>query len=140
MPMKKDNYVIGVDYGTDSVRSIIVNTSSGEEIASSVHYYSRWKKGLYCNAADSQFRQHPLDYVEGLTATITDCLQKAGLQVAENVRAIGIDTTGSTPVAVDASGQPLALNPAFAENPNAMFILWKDHTSCLLYTSPSPRD
>lgn len=127
--MKKDNYVIGVDYGTDSVRSIIVNAGSGEEIASSVHYYSRWKKGLYCNAAESQFRQHPLDYVEGLTATITDCLQKAGLQVAENIRAIGIDTTGSTPVAVDASGQPLALNPAFAENPNAMFILWKDHTS-----------
>jgi L-ribulokinase len=127
--MKKDNYVIGVDYGTDSVRSIIVNTASGEEIASSVHYYSRWKKGLYCNAPESQFRQHPLDYVEGLTATITDCLQKAGLAVAENVRAIGIDTTGSTPVAVDASGQPLALNPAFAENPNAMFVLWKDHTS-----------
>lgn len=127
--MKKNNYVIGVDYGTDSVRSIIVNTTSGEEIASSVHYYSRWKKGLYCNAAESQFRQHPLDYVEGLTATITDCLQKAGLAVAENVRAIGIDTTGSTPVAVDAAGQPLALNPAFAENPNAMFVLWKDHTS-----------
>lgn len=127
--MKKNNYVIGVDYGTDSVRSIIVNTTSGEEIASSVHYYSRWKKGLYCNAAESQFRQHPLDYVEGLTATITDCLQKAGLAVAENVRAIGIDTTGSTPVAVDAAGQPLALTPAFAENPNAMFVLWKDHTS-----------
>lgn len=127
--MEKNNYVIGVDYGTDSVRSIIVNTSTGEEIAASVHYYSRWKKGLYCNAAESQFRQHPLDYIEGLTATITDCLRKAGLEVAEHIRAIGIDTTGSTPVAVDASGQPLALNPAFAENPNAMFILWKDHTS-----------
>ena len=127
--MKKENYVIGVDYGTDSVRSIIVNTTSGEEVASSIHYYPRWKKGLYCNAAESQFRQHPLDYVEGLTATITDCLKQAGLSVAENVSAIGVDTTGSSPVAVNAAGQPLALDPAFAENPNAMFVLWKDHTS-----------
>ena len=127
--MKKNSYVIGVDYGTDSVRSIVVNTASGEEVAASVHHYSRWKKGLYCNAAESRFRQHPLDYIEGLVATVTDCLQKAGTEVTENIRAIGVDTTGSTPVAVDASGQPLALNPAFAENPNAMFILWKDHTS-----------
>lgn len=127
--MKKESFVIGVDYGTDSVRSIIVNTATGEEITSSVHYYSRWKKGLYCNAADSQFRQHPLDYVEGLTATITNCLKQAGLAVAENVVAIGVDTTGSTPVAVDESGTPLALRPEFAENPNAMFVLWKDHTS-----------
>lgn len=127
--MKKESFVIGVDYGTDSVRSIIVNTATGEEIASSIHYYSRWKKGLYCNAAESRFRQHPLDYVEGLTTTVTDCLKQAGLTVAENVVAIGIDTTGSSPVAVDASGMPLALNPAFAENPNAMFVLWKDHTS-----------
>lgn len=127
--MKKETYVIGVDYGTDSVRSIIVNTQTGEEIASSVHYYTRWKKGLYCNAAESQFRQHPLDYVEGLTETITNCLKQVGLLVAENIVAIGVDTTGSTPIAVDATGTPLALKEAFAENPNAMFVLWKDHTS-----------
>ncbi len=127
--MKKDSFVIGVDYGTDSVRSIIVNTTTGEEITSSVHYYSRWKKGLYCNATDSRFRQHPLDYVEGLTTTITNCLKQAGHTVAGNVVAIGVDTTGSTPVAVDESGTPLALLPEFAENPNAMFVLWKDHTS-----------
>lgn len=127
--MKKELFVIGVDYGTDSVRSIIVNTATGEEVTSSVHYYARWKKGLYCNAAESRFRQHPLDYIEGLTATITDCLKKAGETVAENIVAIGIDTTGSTPVAVDINGIPLALNPSFAENPNAMFVLWKDHTA-----------
>ncbi len=127
--MKKETYVIGVDYGTDSVRSIIVNTATGEEIAASVHHYTRWKKGLYCNAADSQFRQHPLDYIEGLTETITDCLKKAGPSIADQVVAIGVDTTGSTPVAVDATGTPLALRDEFAENPNAMFVLWKDHTS-----------
>lgn len=127
--MKKETFAIGVDYGTDSVRSIIVNTATGEEIASAVHYYTRWKKGLYCNPSESRFRQHPLDYVEGLTATITQCLKQAGLSVAENVVAIGVDTTGSSPVAVDSTGTPLALNPMFAENPNAMFVLWKDHTS-----------
>jgi len=122
-------FVIGVDYGTDSVRAIIVDTSNGNEIATSTFYYPRWKKQLYCNAAANQFRQHPLDYVEGLEATIKDCLQKAGTDIAANIKGIGVDTTGSTPVAVDASGTPLALLPAFAENPNAMFVLWKDHTS-----------
>jgi len=127
--MKKETYVIGVDYGTDSVRSIIVNSLTGEEIAASVNYYTRWKKGLYCNAAESVFRQHPLDYVEGLTETITNCLKQVGQLVADNIVAIGVDTTGSTPIAVDSAGTPLALKEEFAENPNAMFVLWKDHTS-----------
>ena len=123
------SYVIGVDYGTDSVRSVIINTADGYEVASSVFYYPRWKDGLYCNASDNLFRQHPLDYVEGLEHTIKDCLQKAGASVAANVKGISVDTTGSTPVAVDASGTPLALLPGFEHNPNAMFVLWKDHTS-----------
>src|SRR5690242_18847909 len=126
--MAKNSYVIGVDYGTDSVRSIIVDASNGKEIAASVFYYPRWKNGLYCDASKNQFRQHPLDYVEGLESTIKDCLSKAGSTVASNVKAIAIDTTGSTPVAVDESGTPLALVKGFEENPNAMFVLWKDHT------------
>ena len=123
-----DQYVIGVDYGTDSVRSILVNAANGNEIAAAVFYYPRWKKGMYCDASLNQFRQHPLDYVEGLEFTIKSCLQQAGSAIAANVKAISVDTTGSTPVAVDATGMPLALLPAFAENPNAMFVLWKDHT------------
>ncbi len=122
-------YVIGVDYGTDSVRTIIVDAHNGKEIAASVYYYPRWKKQLYCNAGQNQFRQHPLDYVEGLEYTIKDCVSKAGTAVAEKVKAISVDTTGSSPVAVDKSGTPLALLPEFNENPNAMFVLWKDHTS-----------
>ena len=123
-----DQYVIGVDYGTDSVRSILVNAVNGNEIAAAVFYYPRWKEGLYCNASLNQFRQHPLDYVEGLEYTIKSCLQQAGPAIASKVKAISVDTTGSTPVAVDATGTPLALLPAFEKNPNAMFVLWKDHT------------
>ena len=125
----KPSYVIGVDYGTDSVRSIIVDVLNGNEIASSVFYYPRWKDGLYCNAVQSRFRQHPQDYVEGLEATIRHCLQQAGSTVAAGIKAISVDTTGSTPVAVDETGTPLALTPAFRDNPNAMFVLWKDHTA-----------
>jgi L-ribulokinase len=127
--MKQEQYVVGVDYGTDSVRSIIVNASNGEEVSSSVHYYARWKQQLYCEAANNQFRQHPQDYIDGLENTIRDAVAKAGATVAANIRAISIDTTGSTPVAVNAAGTPLALLPEFENNPNAMFVLWKDHTA-----------
>ncbi len=126
--MKKDTFVIGVDYGSDSVRSVIVDAQNGRELASSVFYYPRWQKGLYCDAPQNQFRQHPLDYIEGLEQTIKDCIKKAGNTVAANIKAISVDTTGSTPVAVDANGTPLALLPGFETNPHAMFVLWKDHT------------
>ena len=127
--MEDENYVIGLDFGTDSVRSVIVNAENGEEIASSVNQYSHWKEGKYCNPAKNQFRQHPLDYIEGLEITIKESLKKAGPGTAEKIKGISIDTTGSTPVAVDKEGTPLGLLPDFADNPNAQFILWKDHTA-----------
>ncbi|HHT37379.1 MAG: ribulokinase [Candidatus Wallacebacter cryptica] len=124
-----DKYVIGVDFGTDSVRALVVNTRTGREEASAVSYYKRWAQGLYCDPASNQFRQHPLDYVESLQECITESLAQLPQEVAEQVVGIGIDTTGSTPCAVDHTGTPLALLPEFSENPNAMFILWKDHTA-----------
>ena len=127
--MTKNAYVIGVDFGTDSVRSILVDSSNGVEISSSVFYYPKWKEGKFCNPSKNQFRQHPQDYIDGLQHTIKACVEAAGPEIALAVKAIGVDTTGSSPVAVDRKGQPLALLPAFAENPNAMFVLWKDHTS-----------
>lgn len=127
--MSNNNYCIGVDFGTDSVRTIIVNASNGNEIASSVFYYPRWRDGLYCNPTENQFRQHPKDYIEGLEYTMKECLAEVGPAVASNIKAISVDTTGSTPVAVDESGTPLALLPGFENNENAMFILWKDHTA-----------
>ncbi len=125
----ENKYTIGLDYGSDSVRSLIVNALTGEEISSVVFYYPRWKDGKYCNPGINQFRQHPLDYVEGLEHTIKEALKQAPDEVADNVIAISIDTTGSTPVAVDKEGTPLALKEGFKENPNAMFVLWKDHTA-----------
>jgi L-ribulokinase len=122
-------YVIGVDYGTDSVRSLIVDAGNGREVASDVFYYPRWQSGKYCNPLQNQFRQHPLDYLEGLEATIRNALSKCPSGVATNVAAISVDTTGSTPVAVGRDGTPLSLTPEFGENPNAMFVLWKDHTA-----------
>ncbi|MFW6309840.1 MAG: ribulokinase [Prolixibacteraceae bacterium] len=122
-------YTIGIDYGTDSVRSLIVNTRTGEEVATAVFNYPRWEKGKYCNAAENQFRQHPKDYLEGLEYTIKEALKQAPDGVAENIAGISVDTTGSTPVAVDEKGTPLSLTPGFEENPNAMFVLWKDHTA-----------
>jgi L-ribulokinase len=122
-------YTIGVDYGTDSVRALVVDTQTGEEMATHVFYYPRWKEGLYCDPAINQFRQHPLDYLEGLEACIVGALKKCPAGVAEKVVGISIDTTGSTPVAVNRQGVPLSLTPGFEKNPNAMFVLWKDHTA-----------
>jgi L-ribulokinase len=127
--MRKENFVMGVDYGTDSVRSIIADAGNGKEISSAVFKYPRWNDGLFCNPSINQFRQHPLDYVEGLEQTIKQCISLAGKTVAENIKAISIDTTGSTPVAVNEQGIPLSLLPSFEKNANAMFVLWKDHTA-----------
>lgn len=127
--MASDNYCIGIDYGTDSVRCLIVDAASGREVSSSLFYYPRWRDGLYCDASINQFRQHPLDYVEGLETVIKKALAQAGTSVSANIKAISIDTTGSTPVAVDETGTPLAMLPAFENDPDAMFVLWKDHSA-----------
>ncbi|MGB5819262.1 MAG: ribulokinase [Saonia sp.] len=126
---KEKNYVIGIDFGTASVRSVLVDAYTGDEISVAEYEYPRWKEGLYCDASKNQFRQHPSDYIEGLEYTVKDVVGRAGLRIARNIKAISVDTTGSTPVAVDKKGMPLALREEFAENPNAMFFLWKDHTS-----------
>ncbi len=124
--MKK--YVIGLDYGTDSVRAVLVDTENGAEVATSVSYYQRWKKGLYCQPEKSQFRQHPLDHIEGLEKTIREVVENSGVNPKE-ILSICIDTTGSSPMPVNKDGISLALTEEFSENPNAMMVLWKDHAS-----------
>ena len=128
--MKNDQWVIGLDYGTDSVRGVLVDAATGEELATAVFHYPRWRDQLYCEPTLHQYRQHPLDYVEGLESVIKNCIQQVGADRAKSrIKGIAIDTTGSTPVAVDARGRPLALLPGMEHNPNAMFVLWKDHTA-----------
>lgn len=122
-------YVIGVDYGTDSCRSLLVDAYTGEELASEVIYYPRWKEGLYSKPDINQYRQHPLDYIECLEMVVRKTLAACPADIARQVVGISVDTTGSTPVLLDAGGTPLAMLPGFADNPNAMFILWKDHTA-----------
>ena len=124
-----DKYVIGLDYGTDSVRAVVVNTATGETAGTSVFEYPRWKKGLYCDPAANRFRQHPLDYMEGMEFTVREALKGLSRDITENIAGITVDTTGSTPVAVDRKGVPLCLTPGFEDDPDAMFVLWKDHTA-----------
>jgi L-ribulokinase len=122
-------YVIGLDYGTDSVRSVVVDTENGETVGTSVFEYPRWKKGLYCDASGNRFRQHPLDYIEGMEHSVKEALKGLSKDVTQNIVGITVDTTGSTPVAVDKKGVPLSLKPGFENDPDAMFVLWKDHTA-----------
>ncbi|UPQ76217.1 ribulokinase [Chryseobacterium nepalense] len=124
--MKK--YVIGLDYGTDSVRAVLIDTENGAELATSVSYYKRWKEGKFCKPEKNQFRQHPLDHIEGLEKTISTVVKESGV-APENIVSICIDTTGSSPLPVNKEGIALSLLPEFSENPNAMMVLWKDHTS-----------
>ncbi len=122
-------YVIGIDYGTDSVRSVVVDATNGKTAGTSVFEYPRWKKGSYCDPSQNQFRQHPLDYIEGLEQTVKESVKGLSREMVDAIGGITIDTTGSTPIAVDRDGVPLSLKPGFENDPDAMFILWKDHTS-----------
>jgi len=129
MSSAKQDYVIGIDFGTSSVRAILVDAHSGKEETASEFFYPRWKEGRFCDASKNQFRQHPLDYVEGLEYILKEMLEGVHPEIKKNIRSVSVDTTGSTPVAVDKNGIPLALHDRFKENPNAMFFLWKDHSA-----------
>lgn len=121
--------VIGIDFGTDSCRALILDTATGREVANFTSFYRRWREGLYCNPSKNQYRQHPQDYIDSLEEVVRGATAMLSPIDIVNIVAIGIDTTGSTPCLTDKDGTPLALHAKHAENPNAMFYLWKDHTS-----------
>lgn len=125
-------YAIGLDFGTNSVRAVLVNVQTGGELATSVFNFPTGKAGIVLDDRDPNLaRQHPNDYLVGTGAVVRDVVTqsrgKDGFS-PENVIGIGVDTTGSTPIPVDAEGTPLALKPEFQNNPAAMAWLWKDHT------------
>lgn len=125
-------YTIGLDYGTNSVRALVVNVANGAEAGSAVHVYSHGREGVILSSDPNLARQHPADYLEGAERTIRAALAAAAKAVKgfkpSQVVGIGVDTTGSTPLPVDKEGTALALTKKFASNPAAMAWLWKDHT------------
>jgi len=125
-------YTLGLDYGTNSVRALVVNTANGREVGTAVWEYEHGTHGVILSRDPNLARQHPADYVKGAAITIQKALADAKRRVRgfkpEQVVGIGVDTTGSTPLPVDAHGQPLAFQKQFAKNPAAMAWLWKDHT------------
>ncbi|MDD3155335.1 MAG: ribulokinase [Victivallaceae bacterium] len=118
--------VIGVDFGSDSVRAVAVDAGDGRPLGDVSAEYPRWRQGRYCDPAASRFRQHPLDHLEGLEKTVRDL---AGMIDAGAVVGLGIDTTACTVAPADRTGTLLALSPEFADDPDAMFLLWKDHSA-----------
>ncbi len=125
----RTNYLLGIDFGSDSVRCLVVDAADGSELASAVVAYPRWAKRLYCDPAHNRYRQHPLDYIESLEASVRQALAACDRKVADAICGISFDTTASTPALTDSQGTPLALLPEFSEEPDAMFVLWKDHTA-----------
>ncbi len=137
MPQKPNsdmraNYSLGLDYGTNSVRTLIVDTRDGREVATAVWKYPTGQDGVILSRDPNLARQHPADYVRGAEQSIKQALAQAKRAVRgftpEQVIGIGVDTTGSTPIPVDRNGRPLAMDRRFARNPAAMAWLWKDHT------------
>lgn len=127
--MNNTVFTIGVDFGSDSVRALIVSVSDGKIMAGSVCNYPRWSRGEYCNAKENRYRQHPLDYLESFTKVVRDVVSACDSCVVDNIVGISFDTTASTPAITDAQGVPLALKEEFKNDPDAMFVLWKDHTA-----------
>ena len=123
---------IGLDYGTNSVRCVIVDTATGQELASSVYEYQSGEAGIILDPSDHNLaRQDPAEYVKGLEVSVTEALAQAKKADPKfdpsQIVGIGVDTTGSTPLPVDKNGTPLAMLKQFKDNPNAMAWLWKDH-------------
>jgi L-ribulokinase len=126
--------MIGLDYGTNSVRSLIVDCSNGDELATSVFIYPSGHQGVLTDPNDANVaRQHPQDYLDGIEATISEAIRlareaKPGFS-PEAIIGIGVDTTGSSPIPVDAQNAALGAKPEFKDNLAAQCWLWKDHTS-----------
>ena len=126
-------YAIGLDYGTNSVRAVLVDVTNGQEVATTVYEYETGEAGIILDPSDHNLaRQNPADYLKGLEVTVKKAIEQARKADSKfepsEIIGIGVDTTGSTPLPVNKDGIPLALTKEFKDNPNAHAWLWKDHT------------
>ena len=137
------SYSIGVDYGTNSVRALVVDVANGRELGSAVVDYPSGKAGILLDARDHHLaRQHPGDYLLGLEQSVRQALAQAARTpgfAAEAVVGIGVDTTGSSPLPVDENNVPLALHERWKTHLAAQCWLWKDHTSHREAAAHNPR-
>ncbi|TFG49881.1 MAG: ribulokinase, partial [Candidatus Brocadiia bacterium] len=122
-------YTIGLDYGTNSVRCLIVDVRDGRELGSAVYEYETGKAGIIIDGKDHNLaRQNPADYIKGAEVTVKQAIAKAKKSSKafdpSKVIGIGVDTTGSTPIPVDKDGTPLMMLKQFGKNPNAGAWLW----------------
>ncbi len=129
----KPKYAIGLDFGTNSVRTLIVDVRNGDEVGTAIFGYPTGDAGIILDPREANLaRQNPADWIAGIEATVKDALAAAGKKDRRfdpaAIIGIGVDTTGSTPLPVDRAGKPLALYREFKKNPNAQVWLWKDHT------------
>ena len=127
-------YALGLDYGTNSVRSLLVDLADGTEVGSMVFNYPSGEMGILLDEKDPHVaRQNPQDYLDGLVAATRGALAQAAGKLPDfdpsQVVGIGVDTTGSTPIPVDHRGTPLGLKPEFSGVLAAQVWLWKDHTA-----------
>lgn len=127
-------YAIGIDYGTNSCRALLIDLANGRQLGSKVFTYPSGEAGVLLDARDPNVaRQNPQDYIDGLVDTVTGAIAEAKRTESnfniEKVVGIGVDTTGSTVIPVDENGIPLAFKPEFKDNLNAYVWLWKDHTA-----------
>ena len=125
-------FTLGIDYGTNSVRALLVRCKDGKEFGSSVVNYPSGHQGVLLDPRDHNVaRQHPGDYLFGLEKAVKGALAQAKKQKgfdAAKVIGLGVDTTGSSPIPVDAQNRALAADQKWAKNLNAQCWLWKDHT------------
>jgi L-ribulokinase len=132
--LRGERYSLGLDFGTNSVRALLISLGDGEEVATAVKEYESGEQGIILDPLDPNLaRQNPADYLKSLEAVIHELLgeakEKRPQMDIRQIVGIGIDTTGSTPLPVDEKGVPLAFYEKFKNNPNAQAWLWKDHTS-----------
>jgi len=117
-------YAIGLDFGTLSVRALVLDTESGEEICNAVVPYPH---GVIEKDLPTGFAlQDPADYIEGMTKALRRIFSEKGI-APESVVGVGVDFTASTLLPIKKDGTPLSFLPEFAHEPHALAKLWKHH-------------